>query len=200
MVWASYNSAGHLAVVWRDRRNGADTGFFQPTDIYCAISHDNGATFSKNIRLSAVTTPFDSILMQKGNDFMCNSLVGDSIYVAWGSVNIANDKLNIYFAKTSDSTGVGTGVITVSSESLADFTCYPNPATDMITVSLLFEPGGLQLVINITDLNGKLIRKEKVQSQKTTVNLHGLANGTYFVTVEGEEISLPKKVVKIDSH
>ncbi len=196
MVWISYNESGDLAAVWRDRRNGADTGFFQASDTYCAVSHDNGATFSKNFPLTTVTAPFDSVLLDKGNDFMCNHLIGDSISAAWGDVR--SGKLNIYFAKTSDSTGQATGIISVNTEDSFDFEVYPNPATNTLTVKLPFSVYGLQLTLKLTDAIGKLIHEEKIQTDKTTLDVHNLAKGTYFISFEGDGVSLGKKVVKVN--
>ena len=196
MVWISYNESGDLAAVWRDRRDGADTGFYQPSKTYCSVSHDNGATFSKNFPLSDTIAPYNAVLLDKGNDFMSNHLIGDTIYAAWGDVR--NGYLNIYFAKTSDSTGLSTGVIRVNAEDNFDFDVYPNPTTNVITISLRFTVYGLQLTLKLTDITGRLIREEKIQTNKTTLDVHNLARGTYYISVEGNGDSLGKKIVKID--
>lgn len=98
LVWISYATNGDMLVTWRDRRNGSGTGYFQACDTYCAVSRNNASSFLPNIRLSSVTAPFDSVLIQNGNDFMSCALANDTVYAAWSDVR--NTKLNIYFAKT----------------------------------------------------------------------------------------------------
>jgi hypothetical protein len=175
MAWASYSSAGRLMVTWRDRRNGTGTGFQQPSDTYASLSLDNGASFTRNFRLSTVTTPFDSVLFQDGNDFMCCQLVGDSICTAWGDVRTG--KLNIFFAKASDSTGILSNVIQVASEDLFDINVYPNPSKDFVTVDLPNAEGTLTL----TDVDAKVIWEKRNASVKETVDCRTLSAGNYFV-------------------
>lgn len=134
MVWASYSDSD-LVICWRDRRNGAGTGFYQPSDAYCAISHDNGTTFQNNLRLSNTTAPFDSILIQAGNDFLSCELVDDTIYSAWGDVRTGT--LNIFFAKTSVSTGTGAEITLINPEDAQPLVIFPNPASDKLFSSLM---------------------------------------------------------------
>lgn len=133
LVWISYASNGDMLVAWRDRRNGTGTGYFQPCDTYSAVSKNNAASFLPNIRLSSVTAPFDSVLMQNGNDFMSCALANDTIYAAWS--DIRNTKLNIYFAKTivDCSTNKWTGVVSNAWENPGNWSCgrIPDANTDV---------------------------------------------------------------------
>jgi len=195
MVWASYNSNGDLAIVWRDRRNSAGTGFYQSSDTYCAVSHDNGATFKKNIRLSDMTAPFDSILIQNGNDFMSCQLMGDTIYAAWGDVR--SGYLNIYFTKTSDSTGLGNGIVPIAFRSEDVFSVNPN---------FIKKPGRINLFLNKEIKNGELNifddTGRKVYSEGTLNSQHGLLtiscdlnSGVYFINIKEGNISHVEKVI-----
>jgi hypothetical protein len=134
LVWVSYGENGKLALTWRDRRNGTGTGFFQPSDAYCAVSSDNGATFQPNFRLSSMTAPFDSILLQNGNDFMSCELRHDTIYAAWGDVR--NGHLNIWFTKASANSGMGSGVTLINPEGVNPLRVFPNPASGRVFVQL----------------------------------------------------------------
>lgn len=133
LVWISYQKNGDMLVTWRDRRNGTGTGFFQPSDIYCSVSKDNGASFLPNIRLSSVTAPFDSVLIKNGNDFMSCALVSDTVYAAWSDVR--NTKLNIYFAKTPVNCAVNkwTGAVSTAWENPGNWSCarIPDAHTDV---------------------------------------------------------------------
>jgi len=65
---------------------------------------------------------------------------------------------------------------------------YPNPTSDVITVS------GLDKIntICIYDIDGSLLSA----SSESTISLHGMASGVYLVEVESDEILLRKRVVK----
>ncbi len=133
LVWISYAKSGDMLVAWRDRRNSPGTGFFQACDTYCAVSHNNGSSFLPNIRLSSVTAPFDSVLIQNGNDFMSCALANDTIYAAWSDVR--NTRLNIYFAKTPVECSVNkwTGAVNTSWEDPGNWSCarIPDANTDV---------------------------------------------------------------------
>jgi hypothetical protein len=204
MVWASYNSTGDLVVVWRDRRNGAGTGFFQPSDTYCAMSHDNGATFKKNIRLSNMTAPFDSILMQKGNDFMSCQLINDSIYAAWGDVR--NGYLNIYFTKTSDSTGFGSGVVQITSEDDELFFVYPNPVKKDGLINICLKKA-IYGEMEVYNESGEKVYSQQLSaaadpsfggqtpnSKLQTINCK-LNSGIYFIDIKEKNKTQIKKII-----
>ena len=179
MVWAQYSANGDLLVTWRDRRNAADTGFYQASDFYAAVSHNNGATFGENVRLSNVTAAFDSVLMQSGNDFMSCYLVDDTINAVWGDVR--SGKLNIYFVKASDSTGINTGVVTIAEEDAYDAVVYPVPAKDYFTVAL---PGVVEKFdIELLNTEGKILMKKEHLSSGDKVNCAQLPSGNYFLKI-----------------
>jgi hypothetical protein len=176
MPWASYNSAGRLVVTWRDRRNGTGTGFQQASDTYAALSTDNGASFYPNFRLSSMTAAFDSVLYQNGNDFMGCKLVGDTICATWGDVRTG--KLNIFFAKASDSTGISAGVTEVASEETGTLTVYPNPASSIIQITLPFISSNA--VLTLTDASGKIVFEKKAPKGEEQIDINGLARGIYY--------------------
>jgi hypothetical protein len=194
MVWASYGNTGALCLTWRDRRNGSGTGYSQPSDTYCAISFDNGTTFQPNFRLSNVTASFDSVLYDKGNDFMSCELVNDSINAAWGDVRTG--KLNIFFAKTSDSTGMNSGIIQIASEDLPTLDVYPNPVSNSVIVnSYLINGSGSTLIIS--DETGKIVYESNNIPQTYTINCSELKPGVYLIKVSNEEGKFfIRKVVK----
>ncbi|HEU4716273.1 MAG TPA: T9SS type A sorting domain-containing protein [Bacteroidia bacterium] len=194
MVWADYDTNGKLVVTWRDRRNGSGTGFYQSSDTYCAVSTDNGATFMPNMRLSSMTAPFDSILEQKGNDFLSCRLLNDTIYAAWGDVRTGN--LNIFFAKTSDSTGITSTMTTVDGEE-NDISVYPNPSSDKIVLSFgdeMKQP----VTVKIFSGNGQQVMAQSFAggTLKATMDISQLGAGVYFISIEsGKNILQTKKLV-----
>jgi len=179
MVWMNYDNKNKLIVTWRDRRNGSGTGFYQPSDTYCATSSDNGTSFKTNIRLSNSTAAFDSILEQSGNDFLSCELANDTIYAAWGDVRSGN--LNIYFSKTSDSTGISTGIISVDENEA--LTIYPNPTNDKLV--LHFNDGSIkQIELKVFSESGQevLSRQLENNSAQLVIDVSKLGTGIYFVS------------------
>jgi hypothetical protein len=189
LVWVSYGENDKLVLTWRDRRNGTGTGFFQPSDAYCAVSVDNGATFHPNFRLSSISAPFDSILLQNGNDFMGCELRHDTVYAAWGDVR--NGHLNIYFTKASANTGVSSGTILINPEPDNPLIVYPNPAADRVYAKLE-RYSFTKAVVDLLDENGRLLVQTQMGPGEpvTELKLGGLQAGVYVirVTVDGTEV------------
>ncbi len=186
LVWTNYSKNNKLVSVWRDKRNGAGTGFYQPSDVYCAVSTNNGATFQTNIRLSNISTPHDTILTQSGNDFLSCELVNDTIYAAWGDVRTG--KLNIYFAKTSITSGVGIKPYIINNEDALQVFTYPNPASDKLFLKFNND-NLLSADLSIYDVLGKMILSKKADNNKTVsiIDVSVLKEGTYFIRVENEK-------------
>ena len=70
---------------------------------------------------------------------------------------------------------------------------YPNPMTDHLTIASELDLDYFTLY----DAKGKLINKEKIISNKTTINTHDLIAGFYYVAIslkDGRQVA--KKVIK----
>jgi len=85
--------------------------------------------------------------------------------------------------------------ISEEEESPAYFTMGPNPASDYLNIYFK-NNSGTQRVISITDLSGRVLRQTKTQSSKTTLDVSGLAKGTYFVRVIDGRHKLVKRFIK----
>ncbi|MGZ4099002.1 MAG: T9SS type A sorting domain-containing protein [Bacteroidia bacterium] len=194
LAWISYSKNNRLLAVWRDKRNGAGTGFYQPSDVYCSISNDNGATFLPNIRLSNVSVPHDTILTQDGNDFLSCELVSDTIYAAWGDVRTG--KLNIYFAKTAISNGTGIKPVIINNEDVP-LSLYPNPARDRIILER-HNPDLKMITVFIYDDYGKLVLRKELTEEETQIDAPGFKEGVYILkAVSGRKIILNQKFLFI---
>lgn len=192
LVWATYSSNNKLLAVWRDKRNGTGTGYYQPSDVYCAVSLNNGASFQSNIRLSNVSAAHDTILTQNGNDFLSCALNNDTIYATWGDVRTG--KLNIYFTKTSIATGLGFEPILLNGEDAPSVLVYPNPTSDKLMISVRDEKTK-QISVSIVNSEGKEIFKTEGKNN-FDVNLKQLPAGIYFARVfEGDKLIRNLKVV-----
>jgi hypothetical protein len=86
---------------------------------------------------------------------------------------------------------------TASVERIAART-YPNPATNATTLTFDL-PNSLELAIDIRDENGKLVKKitqEQFAKGKHEVNVDvsDLRNGTYYLTLSGNQLPSPQTV------
>ncbi|MBP7808710.1 MAG: T9SS type A sorting domain-containing protein [Bacteroidia bacterium] len=192
LVWATYSKNNKLLVVWRDKRNGTGTGFYQPSDIYCSVSLNNGASFQSNIRLTNISAAHDTVLTQDGNDFLSCELVNDTIYATWGDVRTG--KLNIYFAKTSIATGLGLEPILLNGEDAPSVLVYPNPTSDKLKISVKDEKIK-SISISIINVEGKEVLKFEGKNN-FDIDLKQLSAGTYFARVyEGDKLIRNSKIV-----
>ena len=75
-------------------------------------------------------------------------------------------------------------------------TIYPNPTTDNTTIALSGVSG--DVTITIVDLSGRTVKTDSMSCDGDcvkTVEVSGLAEGAYFVRVNGEGVNMVKKLV-----
>lgn len=81
---------------------------------------------------------------------------------------------------------------------LSNMIIYPNPSTESVTLNLNLK-SPQQITIEITDLTGKLIRSRNVGTLQgetiQTINVSGIAKGTYLVRVVGEQATEIRKII-----
>ena len=179
LVWANFDLDGDLLVSWRDRRSATDTGFSVSSEIYGAIRWKDSLEFSNNFKISNTLVEFDDVLLGNGNDFMCNAMINDTIYAAWGDTRDGN--LNIWFNKISALTLAGTGIQNIASESKELITIYPNPSSDLISIEyktidniLIYDILG-SCVFQLNDVNRNLVN----------IDITHLQSGNYTVKIVG---------------
>lgn len=78
-------------------------------------------------------------------------------------------------------------------------TAYPNPAQDAITVEFAFDVQE-DLNVSLVSASGQLISTVAIQNgnmlTRQTFDLTELANGNYFVKVNGDSVNQVKRIVK----
>ncbi len=77
-----------------------------------------------------------------------------------------------------------------------NFLLYPNPATDLVQVSLNTTSGNIESIV-IFDILGKIVKKvEAVNSNQTNINVSDLSSGVYMVEVATDnKVKQVKKLV-----
>ena len=84
--------------------------------------------------------------------------------------------------------------ISENNNNIIDLNIYPNPAHDLLNVTL---PASNNEVYKIKLINviGAVVYEEKTTKENVTISLAGKAKGVYFLTVEGNNQKATKKVV-----
>ena len=77
-----------------------------------------------------------------------------------------------------------------------EFTVYPNPATDKLTIDFPTITALRDLFISIYDIQGQLILFQQINKVKTEVNICSLAKGIYVIKVYNEINTSISKFVK----
>lgn len=96
--------------------------------------------------------------------------------------------------------GIFSGMFTNATLSSSDFATsdkvkiYPNPATDLINLTVSNYVGDLKL--EMFDVNGRLVKTQSVDfSGNYTLDLNGLNSGVYIVKLTGSELNHSEKIV-----
>ena len=72
---------------------------------------------------------------------------------------------------------------------------YPNPSTDYLYLTTSDEISNLSY--QLFDMNGRLLKSEKIIGNQTNINMQGLVSATYFVKVnQGNKTVKSFKIIK----
>ncbi len=169
LMWADFNENGDLAICWRDRRNGATSGYQTESEIYGVVRYKDSTNFEPNFPISSQQVPHQAVLEGAGNDYMNVRFVGDTIYSIWGDVRTGT--INIFLSKTSVSSGTSSTQTIHNDDAL--MTIFPNPAKEYFTIDQFEAYENCQLI----DATGNLIKN----IETGTIATLDLPSGAYFV-------------------
>ena len=188
MSWGAFAPNGVYGIAWRDRRNGI-TNDTSDYEIYASISVDGGITFKPNFCLSSTPTPF--INQIRGNDFIGIALTNGFLFSDWSdNRNNATTKEDIYVRKTSF--GNFTSVTKITEDKNV-YEIFPNPANDLIYISIKEKKSG---EILISDISGKILLTKKLGTQSNSVSLSKFAPGSYIYYLKIDGINYSGKLIK----
>ena len=85
-------------------------------------------------------------------------------------------------------TGGSTGISDINK---TDFSIYPNPAGNLVTLSKL--PNNT--FVNITDLAGKHVYSAITNTKELYINTSGFSNGVYLVQIANNGAVATKKLI-----
>ena len=86
------------------------------------------------------------------------------------------------------------GVLGLDEEAKVEISVFPNPAYDVINISLNKE---VSATLTLLDVSGKVVRTQTLNGISTSINTASLNSGVYFVTInDGTSVSTQKVVIK----
>ncbi len=187
LVWGGFDTDGDLLITWRDRRNAPDTGYITSYEIWGTVLWKDSASFSPDFKISEAPAPFNDVLYDNGNDFMCSALANDTIYAVWGDTR--DGTLDIWFNKISAHTLTGTGIQHLAAET-PSVKIFPVPAEN----TLFFEGENISR-IRITDIAGNIV-KEIHNPMQHYIDISTLLPGNYIIEFAKEGKIFTEKFVK----
>jgi hypothetical protein len=86
------------------------------------------------------------------------------------------------------------GVLGLDEEAKVEISVFPNPANEVINISLNKE---VSATLTLLDVSGKVVRTQALNGISTSINTASLNSGVYFVTInDGTSVSTQKVVIK----
>ena len=196
------NPDGILVLAWYDNR-GYEVPNVYMNDYYYALSYDGGETFEEYL---ISDEPFDY------NDDNFESTVGIGEY--FQIIATKNNVIAFYAAFDGEDTEIYYNILpfgqaTKISESqpitdqISITNIFPNPATDFITYEINIKKD-TEFDYKIYNLKGELILTGKEQQYKTgtnknTININNLPEGTYYLCFDTEWGVFVKKFIKVNA-
>lgn len=177
-----------------------------------------GGSFNLHVGLNPSFPAFLGVWIDWNNDLNFGS--GEQVFLSSGQITTTNITVNVPISAVSDtlilrvrcasiSPGPCDSVSTGETEDYRllvldptgigssffneDWTIYPNPANDVLTVDLGKTSGSPE--ISVIDLLGNVLRSEIINNGKTVLDLSALPHGMYFVRVNVNGKSSVKKFV-----
>jgi hypothetical protein len=80
--WMAYSTGGVLGLTWRTDQPGPGPTF--PYNVWAAVSHDGGATFSQPLEISTANSPAPDPRQVATDDVSFINLDRHNAFVAWG--------------------------------------------------------------------------------------------------------------------
>ena len=122
-----------------------------------------------------------------------SGLTPETTYDFYVRANCYENNASLWSAAATATTAAGVGIDEADEASLQ---LYPNPATESTTLRLSGVGG--QVSLSVVDLHGRTVQSTTLSCDvdcSKTLDIRGLAAGTYFVHAQGEGLNLVRKLV-----
>ena len=155
----------------------------------------SGSSSSSNTLSTTVTIPLNATL---GTTRMRVSMKYNASQTACETFSYGEvEDYSVNITNTSSSATVSTDIFAeqLGNEVNDRISIYPSPATS--TLNVTFEGVEGSVPMSIYDLQGRLVLQQTSNGSLSTIDVGGLNNGVYFITIEDEREPITKKFVKI---
>ncbi|HBW86446.1 MAG TPA: hypothetical protein DEF82_06830, partial [Crocinitomicaceae bacterium] len=173
-----------------------DFVFVDESAPYTLTAANLGQTISLPLSAPVTLNANESYLVVAGS----NGDAGASNDLVVGTAGVSEAQTSFYFDMTDQTWYYTTSTpmvrmnfspANVEEVNTVNLSVYPNPASDVITVSSTLTEG----TITVTDVAGKLVKSTELNDLSTSINTTGLNNGVYYVTVTNGSVTSTEKVV-----
>jgi hypothetical protein len=149
--------------------------------------------------LTANETGVRQFEVQRSNDGQIFTTIGTvaaggSLYSFTDANTFSSRTVAFYRLKSIDVDGKFTysNIIKLSKQASAAFTVYPNPVSDVLTISGLKQNGTIRLF----SAEGKLLQQQIINVQSVTMNMNGYTKGVYVVQYQQASEVVTQKIIK----
>ncbi len=104
----------------------------------------------------------------------------------------ADNNIYVVGGTTAKFGNIATKIVEASQSNI---NIYPNPFSDKITITSDYNMGNVLIII--TDLKGRLIKKQQLENTEMSFLMTDLSPGTYLLQVTSEKTIITKKIVKM---
>lgn len=103
-----------------------------------------------------------------------------------------NDSIGLYQPSTVDCDYIA-GIESINNSN--NLSIYPNPASEILNISIAKEIDLTNATVSLVDVSGKQVLNQRIQSTETVIHINHLPNGIYLLNVRlNNEISTFKKI------
>jgi hypothetical protein len=172
-----------------------------PTNVAVSNVTTHTATITWNGTASSYTLEYGSegypqgdgtaIANITGNSYQLTDLVDGYAYDVYVMANCDAQNASDWSTKATFTTLVGINGVEGSM-----VTVYPNPTSNSTTITLSGVNG--DVTIAIVDMNGRTVRSETMNCEgdcAKTMQVNDLAQGAYFVRINGDNVNMVKKLI-----
>lgn len=192
--------------LWSTGDETSTTTVSESGDYILTVSDDNGC--SGSVIASVVFNPIPAIpsITQSGNTLTATG-TGEFTWTLNGNPisNNSGNTLSVtatgtYAAIVTNSNGctseagsIVVTVVSVDNYALNEWSLYPNPANDLISIQL---PGAASFDIQIIDMAGKVVLHRTGTGNSFQLNVSNLAQGMYDVRMTSDKASRKARFIK----
>lgn len=171
----------NLILSWYEK--GQDTGYF--AEKYSVYISTTGRDVENFTNAAATYTTTKNWI---GRNVELSQYAGQTIYIAFRH----HDCTDMFYLDIDD-IKISTDRVSIDRVESSNLSLYPNPATDMVSVSAEGIEGSVN--VQIVDLNGRVMMEQNGNAQRFIFDVSNLSQGAYFVRMTGENVNAVRKLI-----